>query len=698
MKAAARRDKYRVVLVPPLHADGLLPLAAGLLKACALRDPFLRGRVEITILEPWVGAEEAPARVAALKPDLAGFTVYGGLALTKKAAQGVKKLCGAKIIFGGPLAGSVPAGEIFSGGAVDYAVAGEGELAFVAVLRALLGRGDLAGVRGLSYAEGGRVAVNPPGESVKDLSTVPSPYLGGLFKWAGYPRIPFENSRGCRGSCLYCAITRNYREFGIRRARAELARILSDFPELRTLFLIDPDLCQNSAMPQLLRLLGGEVSRRGINVEIQMDLRNLDERRIPLLNDRAFILGVGVQSVFPETCRLINRRMDFGELRRKTGLLAAAAPRAKVVLSFIIGLPGDTYKNCLANFDWGLSVNAGLFFHRLRVYPGTPLGKAAARLGIKFQELDPYYVLSVPSLGAAGLKRACALAREVSLAANIVFADKYFGFLFRHIARGHAGEFPGVALCRRVNRLARADKGMAAAAAETDAFQDDGDWSGLDVNTFRERRAWLIGELAGLERGRERRAFAARYAGFCEARLAWERVDGATADRVLRLAAGERLRSPSLLVCGAASSDPARLSGCDFSRELLVEEKFGFFPTPPARDRFYADRPALPAAAAGALKGGHFRDIVVSQVLGALPAAGRVGLLRRLLGSAGFGAKLFIIDSGLGYPEFGPGWELTGSWMECARETLENDLRSAGWRLTRTVPLGKWSVFCAERA
>ena len=118
------------------------------------------------------------------------------------------------------------------------------------------------------------------------------------------------------------------------------------------------------------------------------------------------------------------------------------------------------------------------------------------------------------------------------------------------------------------------------------------------MNTFRERRAWLIGELAGLERGRERRAFAARYAGFCEARLAWERVDGATADRVLRLAAGERLRSPSLLVCGAASSDPARLSGCDFSRELLVEEKFGFFPTPPARDRFYADRPALPAAAA----------------------------------------------------------------------------------------------------
>ncbi len=697
MKASGRR-KFRVVLVPPLCADGLLPLAAGLLKACALRDPFLREKIEITILEPWVSAEEAPGRVAALKPDLAGFTVYGGLELSRLAARGVKKRCGAKIIFGGPMAGAVPPEELFAGGVVDYAVSGEGEKAFVAVLKALLGRGDLRGVAGLAYRDGGSVAVNPPGEPVRDLSSLPSPYLGGVFKWRHYPRIPFETSRGCRGTCLYCSITRDYREFSLARARAEIGRILRDFPGLRTLFLTDPDLCQNREMAGLLRLLGGEVSRRGVNVEIQMDLRNLDEGVVPLLNDRAFSLGVGVQSVFPETCRLIGRRMDFGELRRKTALLAAAAPRAKVVLSFIIGLPGDTYKRCLANFEWGLSVNSGLFFHRLRVYPRSPLGKAAGRLGVKFSPQDPYFVASVPSLPAAGVRRACALARELSLAANLAFADKYFGFLFRHLARGLAGEFPGVGLCRRVNRLARADKGMAAAAAAADSFRDDGDWSGLDVSTFRERRAWLIRELAGLERG-SRRAFASRYAGFCEARLAWEKVDGATADKVLRLAAGERLRAPSLLVCGAASSDPARLSACGFSRELLVEEKFGFFPTPPARNRFYADRPALPEAAAAVLKGSvRFRSVVVSQVLSALPAAGRVGLLRRLLGSAGFAAKLLIIDSGLGYPEFGPGWELTGSWTECARETIENDLRSAGWRLTRTVPLGKWSVFCAERA
>ena len=698
MKGARGRGKFRVVLVPPLHDDGLLPLAAGLLKACALRDPFLRARTEIIILEPWVSPAEAPARVAALKPDLAGFTVYGGLELTRQAARGVKERSGAKIVFGGPMAGAVPTEELFSGGVVDYAVAGEGEKAFVGLLKALLGRGGLSAVKGLSYAEGGRVAVNPPGEPVRDLALLPSPYLAGVFKWRRYPRIPFETSRGCRGTCLYCSITRDHREFGLPRARAELGRILRDFPGLRTLFLTDPDLCQNRDMAGLLRLLGGEVSRRGVNVEIQMDLRNLDERLVPLFNDRAFSLGVGVQSVFPGTCRLIGRKMDFRELRRKTALLAARAPRAKAVLSFILGLPGDTYANCVANFDWGLSVNAGLFFHRLRVYPGSPLGKTAGRLGVKFSPRDPYFVRSVPALSAAGLRRACALARELSLAANIIFADKYFGFLFRYISRGAPGAAPRVALCRRVGRLARADKGLAAAAAQAAAFPDDGDWSGLDVNTFQERRPWLIGRLAGLERaGRQRRAFAARYAAFCEARLAWEKLDGATADRVLRLAAGARLRSPSLLVCGAASSDPARFSGCGFSREILVEEKFGFFPTPPARNRFYADRPALPEAAAGAF-GGRLRDIVISQVLSSLPAAGRVALLRRLLGSAGFASKLFVIDSGLGYPEFGADWELTGAWLECARESLEKDLRSAGWRLIKTVSLGRWNVFCAERA
>ena len=220
------------------------------------------------------------------------------------------------------------------------------------------------------------------------------------------------------------------------------------------------------------------------------------------------------------------------------------------------------------------------------------------------------------------------------------------------------------------------------------------------MNSFGKRRTWLLAKLAGMERGgAARRAFAARYAEFCAARLQWEKVEGATAYRLLRLAGVGKIGVPSLLVCGAASSDTSKFSGCGFSLELLVEEKFGFFPAPAGPRRVVADRPALPAAAGKALKGaGKFTAIVVSQVLCSIAGPARARLLKDLLAAAGFGARLFIIDSGLGYPEFGPDWELTGNWLDCAPETLETELRTAGWRLLRTIPFGKWRIFCAERA
>lgn len=55
-----------------------------------------------------------------------------------------------------------------------------------------------------------------------------------------------------------------------------------------------------------------------------------------------------------------------------------------------------------------------------------------------------------------------------------------------------------------------------------------------------------------------------------------------------------------------------------------------------------------------------------------------------------------MIDGLLGYPAFGPDWELTGGWHEYPAEALAADLKAAGWKLTRTLKLGKWTMFCSE--
>ncbi|MEW5906274.1 MAG: cobalamin-dependent protein [Elusimicrobiota bacterium] len=692
-----REKKFRAVLVPPLHAEGMVPLAAGLLKAAAMKDPFLRRRCEITILEPWASPKEAAGRVCALGPDLVGFTLYGDLPLARAAAREIKRRCSAKVVFGGPLVGAADPEELLRDGAADMAAAGEGETVFVELLKRLVKKEGPAGVRGLSFVgASGRVETSPPAAPLADLSRTPSPYLSGVFGWRRYPRAPLETSRGCAERCLYCSVSRRVSGCGRSRAAAELRRVLRDQPELRTLFLTDPDVCRSPGARDLLRTLGRELGRRGVNAEIQVSLVNLTPGLAAALNDAAFSLGAGVQSVSARTCRLAGRRSTPPMLEMKAGLLARAAPRARTVLSFIIGLPGDRHEDCLSNFEWGLSRNAGLFFHRLRVYPGTPLGRARARFGVEALAEDPYFVTGTADLPAGALRRVLRTARELAPAANIVHADKFFGFLFRHMARssGGADAFPGLRLCRRVNALAAGIPAMSPALSAIAGFRDDGDWSGLEPEALEGSRDALISGLAGLEKRGPRRAFAERYADFCRARLFWEKLDGARTSSIFKLASGGGLPGRALLVCGAASSDPGRFSPFGVEKELLVEEKFGNCRTLPGVPRLWADRPGLSAAAPRA---GAFANIIVSQVLAAMPGAGREKFLAALLAAAAPGARLFVIDSGLGYPDFGPDWELTGGWNECSWEDTEGGVRAAGWRLLSPVDLGRWRVFRAVR-
>lgn len=689
------------MLVPALPSGEMIPLAPGLLKACALRDPFLRRNAEIIILEPGGSAADAARQVSELRPDLAGFTVYGGLEAVRRAAAEIKRACGARVVLGGPLVGAISAEEIFSGGSVDFAVSGEGEAAFSGILKACLRSGGFSAIKGLAYLSGDKVAVNPPRPPSGKLSALPSPYLGGTFGWRGYTKAPFEMSRGCRSACLYCTLPKKYKVFPFKRVAAEVKRIFGDFPEIKTLFLTDSDLCQSRNMGPLLKLLAGAAAGREINIEFQINLLNLDPAAIPLLNNRAFSLGAGVQTIFPDTCRLAGRRMDFKELAEKAAAVSVGAPRAKLVLSFIIGLPGDTLEKCMANLDWGLSMNLSLFFHRLRVYPGSPLGKAAAKAGVEYQAREPYYVLKTASLDRAGMLCAAGLARELSLAANLVSADKYFGFLFRHIASGPAGArvFPRIDLCRKVNALARGERLLAAAAKAVDANADDGDWSMLEPQMFEKGRAGMLRGLAALERGTGgRKAFAARFAGFCEARILWDRVDGGGVVRIIDLMASGAAAGPSLLLCSANSADPAKLASRGFGLELLVEEKFGFVPSRPGvAARLYADRPGLGAGIAAALKKrGVYGEIVVSQVLSALEPGGRAGALKTLRAAAREGARLFIIDGLLGYPAFGPDWELTGGWHDYPAAALAGDLKASGWKMTKAIKLGRWNVICSE--
>src|SRR5690349_3875645 len=115
----------------------------------------------------------------------------------------------AKVIAGGAAFGVAPE-ALFRDFGVDYAVAGDGERASVALVDALANGRDVTALGGLVRAEGDRVHFTPPSDDA-DLDSLPSP---ALHKWIDLKRyerngatIPIQTKRGCVFKCIYCTYT-----------------------------------------------------------------------------------------------------------------------------------------------------------------------------------------------------------------------------------------------------------------------------------------------------------------------------------------------------------------------------------------------------------------------------------------------------------------------------------------------------------
>ena len=218
-----------------------MPLAAGYLKATALADPELAGRVDIRIGNFPGGrthVQMADTLFDGDLPDVLAFSVlgwnfrsFGALAETYKQLRP-----DGLVVFGGNHV-SDQADRVFRlCPEVDVVVNGEGELTFAELLRARLAGGDpdsrLAGIAGISWRSAAGPVDNPARPRMEDLDVVPSPLLTGAIELTGpdgvfrYDVALLETNRGCPYKCSFCywggAVGQRVRAFSRARLKAEL--------------------------------------------------------------------------------------------------------------------------------------------------------------------------------------------------------------------------------------------------------------------------------------------------------------------------------------------------------------------------------------------------------------------------------------------------------------------------------------------
>ncbi len=371
-----------------------------------------------------------PARTAAdaaraFRPDIIGVSVRNidnsdAIALrhyTPEARDVMHALRqaapAAKIVAGGAAFGVAPE-ALFRDLGVDYAVAGDGERASVALINALCAGQEVEAIPGLVRERNGRVTFTPPGEDA-DLDSLPRPALHRWIDLARYQRhgatIPIQTKRGCVYKCVYCTY-RNVEGWGYRTRDPEL--VADEIEELKIRAGVHHfdfvDSTFNSPPGHALQVCEA-ITRRKLGVHL--DTTNFtpataSPELLAAMRHAGFrTLGISAESASDAVLARLEKGFNAAKVREVAARVEAHGIKTLWIL--LVGGPGETtetVEETLTFAKWRLERGDAVYTTvGLRIYPGTTLHRIAIAEGTVPADstlLDPtFYFSSSLSFDAA---------------------------------------------------------------------------------------------------------------------------------------------------------------------------------------------------------------------------------------------------------------------------------------------------------
>ena len=335
----------------------------------------------------------------------------------------------ATVIAGGAAFGVAPA-ALTDTLDVDWAVAGDGERATIALVDALSAGRDPGAVPGLVRrdAEGTRL-VPPGGEAA--LDTLPEMRLQDWIDIRAYERrgatVPIQTKRGCVFKCVYCTYL-NVEGWGYRLrdpdSVADEIGSLARERGVRRFEFVDSTF---NSPPRHAIAVCEAIVRRGLRVHL--DTTNFTPASatpelLAAMGPAGFRwLGITAESASDPVLERLEKGFDAQQVRS----VAERVERAgmKVLWIFLVGGPGETRETLdetLRFAEWRMSRGDAVYLTvGVRIYPGTTLQRIAANEGV-IAANDP--------LLAPAFYFSPALERERALARLRDFARRHPRFMF----------------------------------------------------------------------------------------------------------------------------------------------------------------------------------------------------------------------------------------------------------------------------
>lgn len=341
------------------------------------------------------------AAVQDFKPDYVGLSIrnidnvvmehpeYYLDAIRASVVEPVRACTAAPIILGGS-GFTILAREIVEELAANYGIAGEGEAAFPALLRALDAGGDASGVP--RVFSGARAEYTPPQESdALEPQSLPFPRIDRWLDFTPYRArgaYSVQMKRGCDRRCVYCT----YPTIEGRRYRARSAeRIVDELEETRgrlgdiVFEFVDSTL---NAPRGLIEAVCREIVRRGLKLRLRsmsVNPRFVTGETLELMKAAGFVqIDCTPDTASPRVLREMRKGFSIEDLRQNADLIREHD--LPTMWFFVFGGPGENEQTVRETFDFidnhVSPIDLVHVTQGLRVYPNTELHAIAVRQGV----------------------------------------------------------------------------------------------------------------------------------------------------------------------------------------------------------------------------------------------------------------------------------------------------------------------------
>lgn len=382
-------DSFRDRPTPPLsliHAATLLEPHYQVVIVDQRVEPHWRQRVEEVL-------DQNPVAVGLT--TLSGTMIHNALIM----ARFVRQRSVAPLVWGGIHITMLPE-QAMRSELVDYAVLGEGEVAFLDLIRALEGDGSPAEVPGVWAREGDRVRQNPRPPVLDFADLPPAPYHlvdmeQYIYTHRGRRCLDYLSSRGCPHECTYCYNGVFYsRHWSAKPAEAviqELERLIRAYSVEVLYFVDDNFFIDQERAWEILRALPS----LGVRYQLQgMDIQSIDamtDAELDLLETTGLQrVTIGIETASDRMRRLISKWGDRHTVERNLRRLANR--RFLVLTSFIIGFPFESWEEIQQTIRFALDLQSlGDNFRLPQFYnytpvQGTALARDLERCGFRFPQ------------------------------------------------------------------------------------------------------------------------------------------------------------------------------------------------------------------------------------------------------------------------------------------------------------------------